>query len=539
MREDARGDKQIIAHIVPVERGDAAVGTVRRMPRASRRAPARVHDPGRLRGDEALPQTPNGKIDRAALPPPPDNPAPDYVAPASDLEIRLARLWQSVLELPTGRQRRRRILRPRRPFDPRDAAARPRARNSTSWCIQRNCSPARRSRIFRGSSRRAASAAPPAAPCDGPRVGAGIVRAAGPVADRRTRRRQRAVCTCSCGFWSRRTRRAGAARRDRRRRAAPTACARSSYCATSNPGSACSRRSTAVRRDRPARTLARRAGEASSNASSAAIRSRRSRSSAIRCARDAGARGGVALRTAADDASHRDRRMVDRRIHRRAWRAVRRAVAGTRSGAAAAAALRRFRDLAARVATSDVLEEESRYWMRQLADLSAVHQLPLDRARGEQQDIAAGVLRTRVPAAGAARAEGHLPRTTRDAVHGPACRVLGADGALQRRGRRRRRIAGRQSRTAGTRDADRPVHQYRRTAQPRRRGFDVPRSAAAKPPGRCSTATRISTCRSTTSCSGCSGRVISYTPLFQVMLSLQDTGRTPLDLPGVAVTTRP
>jgi hypothetical protein len=50
-----------------------------------------------------LPLTPNGKLDRRALPEPerasrPDGPA--YAAPRSELEQRLADIWQEVLNLP-------------------------------------------------------------------------------------------------------------------------------------------------------------------------------------------------------------------------------------------------------------------------------------------------------------------------------------------------------------------------------------------------------------------------------------------------------
>ena len=50
-----------------------------------------------------LPLTPNGKVDRAALPPPNlESPASGeaFVAPADDTEIKLAGIWQKILELP-------------------------------------------------------------------------------------------------------------------------------------------------------------------------------------------------------------------------------------------------------------------------------------------------------------------------------------------------------------------------------------------------------------------------------------------------------
>jgi thioesterase domain-containing protein/acyl carrier protein len=50
---------------------------------------------------EALPQTPNGKVDRRALPAPEATRAVtrEYVAPRDDLELQLTRIWEKVLSL--------------------------------------------------------------------------------------------------------------------------------------------------------------------------------------------------------------------------------------------------------------------------------------------------------------------------------------------------------------------------------------------------------------------------------------------------------
>ncbi|ASZ12703.1 non-ribosomal peptide synthetase [Chitinophaga sp. MD30] len=51
---------------------------------------------------DILPLTPNGKVDKKALPLPTDQPAAaQYVAPAGDLEIQLANIWEEILEKPS------------------------------------------------------------------------------------------------------------------------------------------------------------------------------------------------------------------------------------------------------------------------------------------------------------------------------------------------------------------------------------------------------------------------------------------------------
>lgn len=100
VRDDGRGDKQLLGYVVPV---DAAMPPAELFAACRSRLAEQLPDymiPAIFVALAALPQTPNGKIDRAALPPPPDSPAPDHVAPGSDLEKRIARLWQDVLQLP-------------------------------------------------------------------------------------------------------------------------------------------------------------------------------------------------------------------------------------------------------------------------------------------------------------------------------------------------------------------------------------------------------------------------------------------------------
>jgi len=47
----------------------------------------------------AFPLTPNGKLDRNALPPPPLESSAEYVAPTSPIEIALADIWRDVLKV--------------------------------------------------------------------------------------------------------------------------------------------------------------------------------------------------------------------------------------------------------------------------------------------------------------------------------------------------------------------------------------------------------------------------------------------------------
>jgi amino acid adenylation domain-containing protein len=100
-REDTRGEKQLVAYVVPA---DTAVPT-RVLVRACT-THLRAQLPGYMIPAvfmvlEALPLTPNGKVDRSALPVPLHESVPDYVAPASPLEEQLAQLWQEVLQLST------------------------------------------------------------------------------------------------------------------------------------------------------------------------------------------------------------------------------------------------------------------------------------------------------------------------------------------------------------------------------------------------------------------------------------------------------
>ena len=120
---DARGegvDKQLVAWVYAVHDNDADdVGATGRSPVQDGRSPLRDELRTYLRGMlpdwmipsvfvflDALPLTPSGKIDRRALPAPEasDSPGTEYVAPLSPTEELLAQLWSVVLKRePIGR----------------------------------------------------------------------------------------------------------------------------------------------------------------------------------------------------------------------------------------------------------------------------------------------------------------------------------------------------------------------------------------------------------------------------------------------------
>jgi hypothetical protein len=98
-RQDAPGDKRLVAYVVLHEGGGGDSATAELKQHLLQALPAYML-PGAFVVLEALPLTPNGKLDRAALP------APDaeklerretYVAPRNDLEEVVAGTWEEVL----------------------------------------------------------------------------------------------------------------------------------------------------------------------------------------------------------------------------------------------------------------------------------------------------------------------------------------------------------------------------------------------------------------------------------------------------------
>ena len=102
-RESEAGDLRLVAYVVPA-RGDDPAETLARLGEHLRRRlpgymiPTLVPLP-------AIPRTPNGKLDRAALPAPAlrAGGGRDYVPPRSPLEFQLVQLWERLLEIhPVG-----------------------------------------------------------------------------------------------------------------------------------------------------------------------------------------------------------------------------------------------------------------------------------------------------------------------------------------------------------------------------------------------------------------------------------------------------
>jgi natural product biosynthesis luciferase-like monooxygenase protein len=98
-REDQPGDTRLVAYLVGTNLDGAAFREALR---------ARLPDfmlPSAFVMLDEFPHTPNGKIDRKALPAPDavaaSAPTAEYVAPTSDLESQIAEVWKDVLKLAT------------------------------------------------------------------------------------------------------------------------------------------------------------------------------------------------------------------------------------------------------------------------------------------------------------------------------------------------------------------------------------------------------------------------------------------------------
>jgi amino acid adenylation domain-containing protein len=99
LREDQPGDRRLVAYVVPADVHAAAPGDLRRF--LGQKLPEYMV-PAVFIELQTLPQSPNGKIDRKALPAP-DSARPElagaYVAPATAVEEQLAAIWANVLGL--------------------------------------------------------------------------------------------------------------------------------------------------------------------------------------------------------------------------------------------------------------------------------------------------------------------------------------------------------------------------------------------------------------------------------------------------------
>ncbi|MCX7571136.1 amino acid adenylation domain-containing protein [Tumebacillus sp. DT12] len=99
VREDAPGDKRLVAYFVPAEGVEPDLQALRR--ELKEQLPDYMV-PSAFVPLEVLPLTSNGKVDRRALPAPEggrDELATEYVAPRNETEERLVRIWADVLRL--------------------------------------------------------------------------------------------------------------------------------------------------------------------------------------------------------------------------------------------------------------------------------------------------------------------------------------------------------------------------------------------------------------------------------------------------------
>ncbi len=95
LREDEPGDKRLVAYVVPSERGAIAVSELRAFLR--KQLPSYMV-PSAIVQVEAFPRTPNGKLDRRALPKPGQEPdEQEIAAPHSELEKKVAAILAEVL----------------------------------------------------------------------------------------------------------------------------------------------------------------------------------------------------------------------------------------------------------------------------------------------------------------------------------------------------------------------------------------------------------------------------------------------------------
>ncbi|MEH2133322.1 MAG: amino acid adenylation domain-containing protein [Nostoc sp.] len=97
-REDNRGDKRLVAYIIPQLQVTPTISVLRSF--LKEKLPEHMV-PSAIVILEALPVTPNGKIDRRALPAPePSSESREkYVAPRNPIEEILAQIWQQVLKV--------------------------------------------------------------------------------------------------------------------------------------------------------------------------------------------------------------------------------------------------------------------------------------------------------------------------------------------------------------------------------------------------------------------------------------------------------
>ncbi len=99
-REDVPGEKRLVAYLLPMG-GQPIPGRAELRESLKRKLPAYMI-PAAFVTLENFPQTPSGKVDRKALPPPPASRSEcdeDYVAPRTPIEEAMAAVWKKVLKV--------------------------------------------------------------------------------------------------------------------------------------------------------------------------------------------------------------------------------------------------------------------------------------------------------------------------------------------------------------------------------------------------------------------------------------------------------
>jgi acyl carrier protein len=97
-REDSPGDKRLVAYVVPKDQAHLSIPEIRLF--AQEKLPAFMA-PAQFVPLKTFPLTPNGKVDRKALPAPDEMNRNDrtFVAPRNRDEEQLAKIWTEVLKL--------------------------------------------------------------------------------------------------------------------------------------------------------------------------------------------------------------------------------------------------------------------------------------------------------------------------------------------------------------------------------------------------------------------------------------------------------
>ncbi len=96
VREDNLGDKRLVAYVVPQPEINLTINEIRQFLRA--KLPDYMVPTAFILLD-AFPLTPNGKIDRRALPAPDLQGQGEYIAPRNPIEEKMAQIWAEVLKL--------------------------------------------------------------------------------------------------------------------------------------------------------------------------------------------------------------------------------------------------------------------------------------------------------------------------------------------------------------------------------------------------------------------------------------------------------